>query len=333
MSNNNNSGAVSILEKLRNDQSSNNESSNLEKIINKKKEQKANINQNKDTIDNSINDIDSSEIYEINPFDITRWKYKDRPNTELGDIQGLAKTIKEIGQQVPCIVRVMNNNPKKYELIAGERRWKAVETLGIKLKCIIQDIDDRTAALIQAVENEKRTDLSDFAKGTSYAEQIKNGLIEQKDLTNILGISRLQVSRLLSFSKISHNIRNAIGDLTLVSARTCAEINRLSNKGDDYINAIISLADKIKEGKVGAQKLEKTVLKIIKKESDTEIQNNKKIQTNDGRHIFTWRLDNNKSPSIHFPKGISDLINSNKIDHEELTEEIKELLINKLSKI
>jgi ParB family chromosome partitioning protein len=326
----NNSGAVSLLKKLRNE--NNTSPSNLDTILEKKKKLKS--SQTETTEKKSINNtFNLDEIYEIDPFLITRWKYKDRPTNELGDIQGLAKTISEIGQQVPCIVRPIKENTSKYELIAGERRWKAVETLGIKLKCIIQDIDDRTAALVQAVENEKRDDLSDFAKGMSYAEKIDQGILQQKDLTNILGISRLQVSRLLSFSKVDPDIKESIDNFQQISARTCAEINRLSSKGDEYKNIIKSISDKLRNGSIGANKLEKIVSKRLEKDEINKENNIKKVQSNDGRHLFTWRLDNNKSPSIHFPKAISNLISNNKIKIEDLSKDIENLLLDKLNKI
>jgi len=272
----------------------------------------------------------SDDFAEIDTNLIIRWKYKDRPSNEYGDIESLAKTIKEIGQQVPCIVRRLKDKDGYYELIAGERRWKATEILGIKLKCVVKNIDDHTAALIQAVENEKREGLSDYAKGMSYSEKISNGILSQTDLTGILGISKQQVSRLLSFSKIPKLVLDAISDMSKVSARTAEEIKRLANKGENYISIILQTSDKLKTGSMGAASLCNYVEKNI---SGGDKLSSKQIKSPDGRHIFTWRIDNNSSPSIHFPKDIANLISNEKINKEIITNEIMELIILKLKGI
>ena len=84
-------------------------------------------------------------------------------------------------QQQPCIVRELIAG-QKYELIAGERRWRAAKLLNQDLKVIISTLTDSEAALVQAAENNNRLNLSDYAKGQSYASLIKNGVLKQKDL-------------------------------------------------------------------------------------------------------------------------------------------------------
>ena len=154
------------------------------------------------TIDTYIQSSDpkvsnENHIIEIDPTSIIRWEHKDRPNNELDGIDDLASTFKSIGQQQPCIVRPTKSKGV-YELIVGERRWEAAKLSRCKLKILVKDIDNKTAALVQAIENEKRVGLSDFAKGKSYSEKIKLGFISQKDIVEILGISKQQVTRLLS---------------------------------------------------------------------------------------------------------------------------------------
>ena len=274
----------------------------------------------------------SNSIVDIDTKDIIRWKYKDRPENELGDLSELAETFKSIGQQQPCIVRNSEDFFGKYELIVGERRWRAAEIAKIKLKVIIQNLDDKTASLIQAIENEKRTDLSEFAKGMSYADKIEKGLITQKDLTEILGISKQQVTRVLSYKKIPKKLFEAIKDFRKVSSRTAYELSRLANKDENSMEALVQMAEKIREGKYGANKLEKELAKKLENEKPL-FDSSQKIKGLNGRHLFTWRLDNNSTPSIHFPQNITDLISKNKIKIEDLTEEFKQCLEKKLNSL
>ncbi|MED7789473.1 ParB/RepB/Spo0J family partition protein [Francisella sp. 19X1-34] len=270
---------------------------------------------NADNKISSINDymnkenFDANKIHEIDPSKIRRWIGKDRPENELGNIEELAESLKTIGQQVPCIVRPIKNT-NEYELIVGECRWRAATLANIKLKVLIHKLDDRTAALVQAVENEQRNDLSDYAKGMSYAKKISEGLLTQKDLTDILKISKQQVSRLLSFSKISENINNAIKDYRKVSARTAYEISRLGNKSIDHQKIIIAHADKIKEGKIGSS----SISKLIDKEISNNKSSSKKYYSKNGDHVLTIR-DDSKRKSLHFSSKISEKITKNTLDN------------------
>ena len=253
----------------------------------------------------SRNELNS--IYEIAPSKIIRWSEKDRPENELGNIEELAESLKSIGQQVPCIVRPINNS-EKYELIVGECRWRASQIANINLKVLIHDMDDRTAALIQAVENEQRNDLSDYAKGISYSKKIASGLLTQKDLTDILKISKQQVTKLLSFSKIPENINNAINDYRKVSARTAYEISRLGNKSINHENIIIENAEKIREGKIGGS----TIIKLIERGLSKDQYFSNKYYSDSGEHIFTIRNENDRK-SIHLSKKLSIELNEKNI--------------------
>lgn len=290
--------------------------------------------QNKVVVKNINSSADESmlNIIEVDVSDIIRWKFKDRPENELGNIDELAETFKSVGQQQPCILRVSKEYPEKYELIVGERRWRAAEKAGLKLKAVVQDINDNTAALIQAIENEKRSDISDFAKGMSYADKIENGLLTQKDLIDILHISKQQVSRLLSYKRIPESLFNAIDDFRKVSARTANELARLASKGEDYLQILIEIADRIRDGKYGYESIIREVDKRLSKK-ESILSTNKKIIGIDGRHLFTWRLDNNGSPSIHFPRDFMNLISRNIISFDDLTQDIKECISKKIDSI
>ena len=252
----------------------------------------------------------------LNPTDILNWSFHDRPGTELGDIEALAKDFATIGQQQPCIVRPTPIGTKeKYELIIGERRWRAAQQANVELKVIIKELSDQEAALAQAAENDNRKDLSDYAKGIYYAKLIDSGILKQTDLIAKLNKSRQYISALLAFSQIPKEIIDAIGDMTKVSSRTAETIRRLANKGEDHISAIISKAASIRDGRLGNTSLPRVIDKIIDTKSNlSEKELNKKIYSSDGRHLFTIRQDNNHLPSIHFPKNIISLIKEKRIN-------------------
>ena len=286
------------------------------------------------------NEVDNKESNEelilINPNTITNWKFHDRPENEVGDINALAEDIKEIGQQQPCIVRPIKNfKDYKFELIVGERRWRAAKLANIKIKVIIKyNMSDSEAALSQASENNNRVNLSDYAKGMSFCRLINENIIKQKDLIEKLNKSKQYVSALLSFSKIPKEIQDEFTDMSKISAYTSESIVRLSKKGQNYIHEIIDLKDKICSGKIGFKKLTQTVeAKINKDLKKIPTITNTKYKTKSGQHLFTWRTDNNNLPSIHFPKSINDLFEKDEINRSEVSKEILNILEKKLSSL
>ena len=81
----------------------------------------------------------------------------------------MAEEFLSIGQQIPCIVRKITDSVDfQYELIAGERRWRAAQKANVLLKVLIRNLSDNEAALVQISENSNRSALSDYAKGMSY---------------------------------------------------------------------------------------------------------------------------------------------------------------------
>lgn len=287
--------------------------------------QKKDLNDYVKDAESSLNDPQSSDenkIYLIDPQNIRRWEYKDRPLSELGDIDSLAEEFKAIGQQQPCIVRPIEGK-KEYELIVGERRWRAAQKANIKLKAIVSFLDDNTAALAQSAENDSRNDLSDFAKGMSLSKLISAGIIKQKDLQDKLGKTKQEVSRFLSFSRIEQSVFEAIADFSSITSRTAYEISRLSKKGDRYTQALINLSAKIRTGKHGANWIIRQVDKILNKPDVTE-KPTITFSDNNGHALFTLRYDSKKNPSLHFSPQTLDLIESGKIDVHTLAERFKD---------
>lgn len=281
-------------------------------------------------VSNNENLSDHNQLKKINPKLVRKWAFKDRPENEVGDINNLAKEFKEIGQQQPCIVRKINDDKYTHELIVGERRWLAALASKSDLLVIEKEITDTESALIQIAENESRIDLSDYAKGMSFARLIEQGLIKQKDIIDKLGKSKQYVSALLSFSKIPTDIMSAISKPHNISAGTAAKIKQLSQKGEEYKLAILNIAGKLSEGGIGWEKLERMVNEEI---TDNSSRSSKTIADKiviNGRHILTIRHDNNHKDSLHFPAKIIERMNAKGVNKKKLGEEIGHLIESKI---
>ncbi len=258
--------------------------------------------------------VNKDQIQLVDPNDIYNWHFHDRPENEMGDIDALAKSMKINGQIEPCIVRPLKNSDgKKYQLIVGERRWRAASKLNLMLSVVIRNITDKEASIIQAAENLDRKDLSDYAKGISYAKLIESDLLQQKDLQERFNISKAQANRLMSFSQLSPDVVNAIEDMTNISARLAAEIRSWCNKG--YESEIIKLSHHLKLGKLGPANLEK---KMNELSCPAPKKNIDKITINESGSIYQITVNKNGKIEIDTKKA--------NIDLNDLTQKVINLL-------
>jgi ParB/RepB/Spo0J family partition protein len=106
----------------------------------------------------------------------------------------LAESIKAVGVQQPAIVRLLNNLGKNgehmYELVAGERRWRASKIAGMDyLPCIVRELDDAATLKIQIIENLQREDVHPLDEADGYARLIKEGGYEVELVAQELGKS------------------------------------------------------------------------------------------------------------------------------------------------
>ncbi|RFB89771.1 chromosome partitioning protein ParB [Rhizobium leguminosarum bv. trifolii] len=138
-------------------------------------------------------------------------------DTELHD---LASSIRQHGIVQPIVVRTMDRD--QYEIIAGERRWRAAQLAGlIEIPVIVRDVDDKTALEIAIVENVQRADLNPLEEALGYEQLIAEYGYTQNDLGEIIGKSRSHVANSLRLLKLPDPVRDllAAGSLSAGHAR------------------------------------------------------------------------------------------------------------------
>lgn len=212
-------------------------------------------------LENEIAKKENSNIIEVDPNKCCNWKYADRSRFELGDITELAEDIKNNGQLQPAIIRKINTLDYDYEIIAGERRWRACKEAGLKLKCTITDQDEAGCLVIQTSENKKKS-LSPYSLAISYEKLMTDLNISQNELSRRLGMPKTSFSELMSFNRVPKEIWDAVEDMSKVKSRTAAFLALTCSKGDEYISLVKRLAPKIKEG-CGTDTLSKLIDKYL----------------------------------------------------------------------
>jgi ParB family transcriptional regulator, chromosome partitioning protein len=266
-------------------------------------------------------------VIEIDPNHIRIWGLKNRHKSDLKNIEELAERLKKNGQLQPCIVKPIHDHPTfKYDLIAGERRYTAAKMADLKLKVIVKEVNDKEGLVIQHEEN-KRENPSDYSNGLHFQELLDKGIANsQSEIAELFDEDRRYVSKCLKYAKIPLDLQDAIFDFSKVSAPSAEAIVSLASKGKQYFDALIQIADKIRDGK-GHSFITKAVEEIINKKTlkRTNIEPKKVIEK--GFHIFSWKIDQNNNATIAFPTNISDVISQERLQEVIVKEIIKEIEI------
>jgi ParB family transcriptional regulator, chromosome partitioning protein len=214
----------------------------------------------KDKIDDLIQDLSNQEnliIIDLEPRKCRNWKYADRNKFELGNIEELAEDIKLNGQLQPVIVRKVESLDYDYEVIAGERRWRACSFANIPLKAIVTKEDDAGCMVIQTSENKKKS-LSPYSLALSYQKIMNDLQISQNDLARKLNIPRGSFSELMAFGRVPKKVWDAVDDMSKVKPKTAAFLAALCEKNEEYLSILLNLSEKIREG-LGVDSLQKLI--------------------------------------------------------------------------
>jgi ParB family transcriptional regulator, chromosome partitioning protein len=207
-----------------------------------------------------INEIELSQI-EVNPF-------QPRSNFDMESLEELANSIKEIGLIQPLTVRKIAEN--KYQIIAGERRFRAAQMAGLKrIAAYIREAEDEGMLEMALVENIQREDLDAIEIAFSYNRLIEECNLTQESLSSRVGKKRSTVANYLRLLKLPAVIQKSIRDKEISMGHARALINV-----GDY-NTQISIYERILKNELSVRKVEE----IVKDISDENIPEEKATNT------------------------------------------------------
>ena len=151
-----------------------------------------------DDLVDKLNDEEIREgekIQEIKLIDIEPDKSQARKKFDEDAIEELAESIKRYGIIQPIIV---NKKDGYYQIVAGERRWRASKKAGLeKIPCIVRDDDERKSKEISLIENIQREDLNPIEKARGFRQLIDEYGLTQQELADIMGMNRSTVTNCL----------------------------------------------------------------------------------------------------------------------------------------
>jgi ParB family chromosome partitioning protein len=179
------------------------------------------------------------EIFDIYVDDIIPNRFQPRLTFDEKSLNELADSIKQHGIIQPLVVRKVGD---KYEIIAGERRYKAAQIAGLqKVPAVIMTLDDKESAEVAVVENIQRRDLSALEEAESYKKLLDKGYLTQEQLATRMGKTQSTVSNKLRLLGLDEEVKSALLN-EKISERHARSLLSLkdSNKQRDVLNQIIN---------------------------------------------------------------------------------------------
>ncbi len=170
--------------------------------------------------------VDTDELRTLDVTLIQPGKYQPRQSMDDERLQELAASIKAQGLIQPIIVRGIGSG--RFEIIAGERRWRASQLAGLKqIQALVRDAGDQSVIAMALIENIQREELSPLEEAAALQRLITEFKLTHEKVAEAIGRSRAAVSNLLRLQELPAQIKKLLadGDLEMGHARALAALD------------------------------------------------------------------------------------------------------------
>jgi ParB family chromosome partitioning protein len=189
-------------------------------------------------------------------------KYQPRTRMDDGSLSELAASIKSQGIMQPVLVRpVEGQGSIGYEIIAGERRFRAAQLAGLdEIPVLVREVDDQNAAAMALIENIQREDLNPLEEAQGIARLISEFDFTHEQAANAVGRSRSAVSNLLRLVNLAQPVQTMLmaGDIDMGHARALLAVDAASQ---------IALANQVIAKRLSVRETEKLVARTMEEQN------------------------------------------------------------------
>ena len=266
--------------------------------------------------------MDEKKVMNISMESILPNRMQPRVVFQDDTIDELAESIKKNGIINPITVRRLGN---KYEIIAGERRFKASQSIGLtEIPAIVIEADDKKTAELDLIENIQRKELSPIEEGMSYEKILQIGGITQEELSKQLGKKQSTIANKIRLLKLDDSVKEALLN-EKISERHARSILKLNDKKEQA-----RLLEKIIKDRLTVRQTDQEIEKIIREKEETiEMDNN--FNMPNSNLIFDKETEEIKEPGVETNPSFVDV---NKIEEksEDLFKETPVVNIDDLLK-
>jgi len=195
--------------------------------------------------------------------------YQPRSNFPNNELDSLTDSIRQEGVLMPILLRPHGDG---YELIAGERRWRASQAAGLtEIPAVIRNVNDLQALELAIIENEQRDDLTAIESGRAYSRMIEEFGCTQQQVAEKIGVSRVQVSNLIRLLQLSEPIRIMIEKRELNMGQARPLVGLPAPIGEHIARQCIEHGWSARQMEKEAKKAAKEPVVATKKEVDADV--------------------------------------------------------------
>lgn len=164
--------------------------------------------------------------------------YQPRQDFDAQGLQELAQSILSQGLIEPLVVRKIAK--QQYEIIAGERRWRAAQLVGLKtIPCLVGEYTDKQACTLTLIENIQRQDLNLIEEATGYKRLIEEFAYQQEDIAGLVGKSRSHVANMLRLLSLGSFVKQCLCEQTLSFGHARVLIGLSPAQQEAFANQVI----------------------------------------------------------------------------------------------
>jgi ParB family chromosome partitioning protein len=190
-------------------------------------------------------------------------KYQPRTRMDDGSLAELAASIKSQGIMQPVLVRPIDPSASgaRYEIIAGERRFRAAQLAGLdEIPVLVREVDDQNAAAMALIENIQREDLNPLEEAQGIARLISEFSFTHEQAAQAVGRSRSAVSNLLRLVNLAQPVQTMLmaGDIDMGHARALLAVDAASQ---------IALANQVIAKRLSVRETEKMVARTLEEQN------------------------------------------------------------------
>jgi ParB family chromosome partitioning protein len=238
--------------------------------------------------------------------DMVPGAYQPRTRMDEGALYELAESIKAQGIMQPILVRKVaaGASAGKYEIIAGERRFRAAKLAGLdSVPVLVRDVPDEAAAAMSLIENIQREDLNPLEEAQGIARLISDFDFTHEQAATAVGRSRSAVSNLLRLVNLAQPVQTMLmaGDIDMGHARALLSVDNASQ---------IALASHVVAKRLSVRETEKLVARALEEQATSNTQARQKEKSGDIVRLEEELSDKLATPVVFKmgPKGRGQMI-------------------------
>ena len=176
----------------------------------------------KEKLQLEVQALDHGQLKQIDVTQLKRGTYQPRRFINEQDLQELAASIKKHGVMQPIVIRPVDDEDFAYEIIAGERRWRAAQLAGLtEIPAIVRDLTDQVAIALALIENIQRQDLNPIDQALALQRFHEEFGLSHQEIADTVGKARTTVSNLLRLLSLEEEIKELMqqGQIDMGHAR------------------------------------------------------------------------------------------------------------------